>query len=474
MDAFKVVVDHEDMIVTLQAGIKLPGTISTARQLNVILEENNVFKGVDSAEIERAFQELPSLTTEKVYVIARGEPPQNGKNGRLEFHVNVSGKPVYNLEADPRDSGRIDYKSAVSVESVVVGTHLLTIIPPTLGKDGYNLSGKVLNAKNGKEVSIVLSEGTEFNSDRTKVYATSHGRPIFSHGFLSVRSVYDVPGDVCYETGNIYFDGHVKIMGSVQDEFSVEANSIEIKGIVGSADIKAKKDLVILGGVNGRGKANIVCGADANIKYINAATVEVKGNLVVNKEIVNATIRCNGKVSSKKIIGGEVMALKGLDAVQIGSDVGTPTFIRPGINYELERIENAIKVLSKQIDAVIKPVKNNLGERDFFCKLSAEKQAELLKAYTYFKRIKKGYLQLLKGKNRIQNDEAYDPVKEVIIYGRLFHDVQVRTNYCSKRFIKGLTGPIKLIEDINSASMKDVPLSQNDLGEEKPSATAAK
>ena len=466
MDAFNVTVNHEEMIVTLKASGKLPGTVTSQQELTVLLKENNVFKGIDREEITRAFNELGGLTDPKEYIIARGKSPKNGVDGRLEFHVNVSGKAEYIGGELDNNTQRLDYKDAVSVESVVEGTRLVTIVHPTLGEEGYNLSGKVLAAKNGREVAIVLSEGVEFDASGTEVIATSHGRPIFSHGIFSVRSVYDVPGDVCYETGNIKFNGHVHISGNVQDEFTVDAYSLEILGVVGSAVVKSKGDLLIKGGVNGRGKSTISCGGNAEIKYINSALLEVKGDLVVRKEIVNSHVRCNGKVTSKKIIGGEVCGLKGIEAVLIGSEVGTPTTIFAGHNYEIERIENAMSVLSAQIEATLKPIKNKLGDREFFKKLDSEKRDSVIQLYSYFKRLKNAYLRLIRGKELIQNNENSAPIKEVVVQKRLFQDVIIRTDYCSKTYMVEVGGPVKIVEDINSASMKNVTYQESENSEE--------
>ncbi len=460
MDAFAVTVDHEEMIVSMKAGLKLPGTITSKKELSELLRENNVFKGVDKDEINRAFEELPGLKEEKIFIVAQGKPPVNGIDGRLEFHVNVSGKAEYSA-GDNVDGQRVDYKNAVSVESVVAGTRLLTVVPPTLGVDGYNLSGKPLAAKNGREINVVLSEGTEFNADRTEVIATSQGRPVFSHGIFSVRSVYDVSGDVCYETGNIKFNGHVHIFGGVQDEFSVEADSVEINGIVGSADIKCKGDMIVSGGINGRGKSNIICGGNAEIKYINSAKIEVKGNLTVQKEMVNSEVKCNGRIVSKKIIGGESYALKGVEVVQAGSEVGTPTVIVSGHNYEIERIENAMEVLSAQIDAAIKPIKNNLGEREFFKKLDTAKKDSVVKSYAYFKRLKSAYERLINGREAIMKNDEFTPVKEVVILKRMYQDVFIKTRLCSKNFMVEVGGPIKLIEDINNSSIKKISYTQS-------------
>ena len=59
----------------------------------------------------------------------------------------------------------------------------------------------------------------------SKIYAESGGRPEFKDNRLTISSIYEIKNDVCFETGNIDFDGHVVVHGSVLDDFSIEAKS---------------------------------------------------------------------------------------------------------------------------------------------------------------------------------------------------------------------------------------------------------
>ena len=472
MDAFAVNIDHENMVVTITASSALPGTVKTSAQLNLMLRDNNVFKGIDKDEIAKAFSELAELKKKKKYIVARGKEPVQGKDGSLHFHVNVSGKTEYKGEEVAGSNDGIDYRNATVIQTVKKGDLILTITKPTMGDDGYTLTGKVLNARTGKMPALRLGDSVLLNKEGTKVYAGCAGQPVFSHRVLSVSSVYDVLGDVCYETGNIFFNGHVNISGGVLDDFTVEANSIEIRGAVGAATVKCKGDLVILGGINGHAKATIVCGGNADIKYINAADVEVKKDLRVQKEIINSVIKANGSVSAAKVVGGHIMGLKGLDIRVAGAEIGTPTILEPGVNYEVRRIENAMRVLSRQIEGLLKPFKPYVGDRDYFVKAEKDKKELITARFEYFKKIKTAYLKLLKGRELFQKNEKYAPVNEVSIFKKLYHDVSIKTALCSKQYLKEVSGPIRFVEDISTGSIKtksykDLDESEKKAGDEK-------
>lgn len=74
---------------------------------------------------------------------ARGQKPQDGEDGRYEFLFD------YNLNKQPKilDDGSVDYWSVHSVEVVKKGQEIARYIEPVEGKDGKDVFGKVIQAK---------------------------------------------------------------------------------------------------------------------------------------------------------------------------------------------------------------------------------------------------------------------------------------------------------------------------------------
>lgn len=446
LNGFAVIIDASRMSVKLIAGDNVVNPISSEDALLYFLKTNKINRGISSNEILRAFFELPELKESKVYTVAEGKFPKNGKNGRLDFNVDVSGHSRYTVPSNHVEGEKVDYKSAMSIDLVSPGDLICTVIAPTVGVDGYDVEGRILSANDGKEATLVLGDGVEYDRDRSRIFATKEGRPVFLDKKLFISDIYEVRGDVNYSTGNIVFKGHVYISGMVEDDFSVEANSIEIRGSVGNSYIKSEGELVIGGGVNGHDSGHIKCNGNATIKYLNDANIEINGDLNVLKDIVNSDVKCNGAVSASRIVGGSTIALKGIKVNIAGSEIGTPTLMEVGINYRVKELNKALVNLSWQIELLISPFINNLGDRDYFKRVTPKIKKRILEAYQDLHGISKGYQQLLTNRMILSSDEQLFPICEVIIKKMLYSDVAVMSTTCHKDFISEFLGPIKLVE----------------------------
>ncbi len=459
MDGFRVEIDKNRMFVKLIAGNNIVDAIQSEEELLGYLKKNRVFKGVQRNEILRAFVEMHDIYEPTEYIIARGKRPVPGKNGYLEFKIDISGKAHYFAPTESDDDLPVDYKSAIGLPVVARGECICVVHKPTAGSDGYDINGKLLTASDGKAVQINLGSGVAYDDSGTRVMSTEDGRPIYQNDKLSVTPIYEIRGDICFETGNINFDGHVVILGSVQDTFSVEAESIEIKGCVGDSFIKARKELIIYGGVNGKNTESekagyIKCQGDVLVKYLNDCNLEVDGDLVVRKEIVNSAVKCNGRVNAACIIGGVTTTLKGLDVAVLGSQLGVPTAVEVGVNYRVKYYEEALASLSWQIDSMIEPLKVHLGDNRYFRKIVAHQQQRFIDEYDNFIGIKSGYLNLLAQRAKLIKNETLAAVREVIVRKRLYSDITVSTPSCKKTFINEFEGPIILQESLQYKSIK--------------------
>ena len=453
MEGFKVIIDFNKMFVNIIAEDNIVDEIATKEELLHYLNEKSIVKGIDYIEIDKAFNELHSLKKSEKYTIVWGKTAIDGKDAEVKFTTDVSGK-VYYDNSLKNTLNSVDYKEAIKISRVRKGEIIGIINPPTEGKKGYNIEGKEVHAKDGKDINIALGHGACFSPKRDKIIATQEGRPVIINDKISVEPVYEVHGDVCFETGNIDFNGHVYISGSVQDDFTVKANSIEIRGSVGASHIIAQNDLVIVGGVNGHFTGQIICNGDAYVKYLNDANAEIRGDLKVKKGIINSVAKSLGQIIARKIIGGKIIALKGILTNTIGSEMGVETSLKVGVNYEIEALNHALDNLSKQIENITLRLKDKLGDREYFKKVTPKIQKRIIFEYRAFKEIRKGYLKILAKKSSLVHDDRLLPDSEVIIMDTLHTDVTVSTTICHKEFIYEFSGPIKLVENLSNKSMR--------------------
>lgn len=453
--AFQFVADHEQLEARLTVVPNSPEMVHTREELDRVLLENHVTAGIDEDVIESAFERLYNIEEPgEVFVIARGRKVEHGQNGSIEFKVDVSGEATYHGKEELGEKGKIDFREATHIITVDPGDVIAEAIPPTDGEDGVSLSGKPLPAHKGTPASLRPGEGVEADAEARFFKATRQGRPLYDAGTITVSPIFEVSGDVDFNTGNIKFEGHVIVHGSVQDGFAIEAKSAEFRGTVGACTVKSEGDVTIHGGVNGREKAELHVGGNLTVKYMNQSQAVVLGNLTVSREIVNSKIWCRGEVRAGKIMGGECLALGGVDVAFLGSELGVYTVIEPGCNFEARKIEEKLAEVDEELEALLRPIQPFFGDRRRFKALADEKKQAFRNSYLQFNALKEKHLELSTERNRILSSEEFQPVKQVIVRKIVYPDVFVRTDMASRGFKKQVTGPVVLTEDIDNATIR--------------------
>lgn len=161
------------------------------------------------------------------------------------------------------------------------------------------VTGKAMTAADGKDIEVTMGKGVVVSPENKDEWiADADGQVVIKDNKISVLALYEIPGDVELATGNIDFIGTVIVRGDVKDGFKVYAGEdLVINGVVEAAELKCGGKLTIAGGVSGNDKAKIICGGDANIKYIRNATADIAGSLTVGQAIMHSKITVAKKVS---------------------------------------------------------------------------------------------------------------------------------------------------------------------------------
>lgn len=454
-DGFILIADHGEQVAYLKAATEgAQGLCETSSQLESELKKEKVVAGIDPEAIDKAFEKLDEgIEPGELFEIAHGTSVVHGEPGRIEFTVDVSGEARYEgISDDSSDS--IDFKEAVVILSVKKGEVIAKVLNPVGGKPGLTLAGKEIQPKTPKEAKYKLGEGVEENTETREIVATREGRPIHKAGVVAVEPVLELPGDIDLSTGNIEFDGTVLVHGGILDGFGVEAKELEVDGVVGAANIKISGPCTFKGGVQGKERADIVVQGELHAKYVNGAKIECRGDILVTREIVNTTIWCRGKVTAGKIIGGECLAMGGIEAVAVGSEMGVATILEPGANYIVRRIENAMDVFAEHIEGVIRPVRNFFGDRPRFLGLPGEKRKTFHEALDNFMRLKAAYLKLIAARDNVLGGDHREPEYTVLVRKIVWPDVQVRTESCMRQFRTEITGPVALVEDLDRYTIR--------------------
>lgn len=330
----------------------------TEEQVLATLRENNVVTNDITRKHVKEFIEF--LKSDKVssepFLIAEGKEVVEPVDAEFTLAEELRQKDAANDEAV------VNFYSRHTVITVDAGTVIGKASMPIVGKEGADVHGKVIRPTR-PPVDVRLGENVEMDPKTRLLKATSAGQVICERGKISVRGVYDISGDVCFETGNVDSATDVLVQGTVHDLFIVKSKrNISVRGLIESAYLFAGGNVTIIGGVKGREKAIIEADGDVNVKFIDSTWVRAGGLMEVARECLNANVICRGELDLRNgvIIGGHVFAVGGIRVKTLGSPANVPTTV--GIACDPSELHKTFMIDEKivQMTDVVGKIKKNV------------------------------------------------------------------------------------------------------------------
>jgi len=396
------------------------------------LKQNRVVHGIKE-DFLKHFVDQP-VYNEPV-VIAEGTKPVDGKNAYMQYNFETDERKVRLREGS---DGKIDFKELNIIQNVVENQPVAVKIAPEKGVPGWTATGKMLDAKDGVDISLPVGNNVHVAEDGATILATINGQVVMSNGLINIEPVYTVDNGVNLKSGNINFRGTVMVNGDVEDGFFIKADgNIEVNGSVGKADLDAQGDIIIHQGINGKGEGRIHCVKSLWARFIQNANIQsgsmvVASDGIINSNIVaNERIVCQGKRAS--IMGGKLRAGEEINAKTLGNPTsGTETVCEVGYDpkskEEMDRLQmekdNATKLLEDMKPNIttltnLKKDKKTLPEdketllQDLMTKKN-QLTTDLKKIDEELKKIQE-YLNSLKARGRVSASQKIYPGVKIII-----------------------------------------------------------
>lgn len=187
-------------------------------------------------------------------------------------------------------------------------------------------------------------------SNPLALLATASGHVFYMNDKITVKTLLNVPQDVDFKTGNIFFIGDVAVHGSVKAGFSVHGNNVRVMGVVEGADVRAHTHLLVEGGVwGGVGEKGLVhAGGNLKCSFLEKAEARARGNMLVNQNCLFSTVYAGASLAVQgKVYGGEINASGNVFAgAQLGNraEIGTVVHLGydPITTLHLKRLEAII------------------------------------------------------------------------------------------------------------------------------------
>jgi len=324
------------------------------------LKINRVVHGIRE-DFLRDFADQPMYMEE--IEAAMGSKPVDGKSAHIKYDFETDQSKARLREGT---DGKIDFKELNIIQNVTENQLLAKKIPPQKGVQGETVTGKMLPAKNGMDISLPLGENVHASDDEMSILASKNGRVVIVNGKVNVEEVLVVENGVSLETGNIIFMGTVIVKGDVEDGFSVKATgNIEVYGSIARAELDAEGNIIIQQGINGRGGGFIRAGKSLWARFIQNANVQVGDLVFASDGIINSNIDalnriiCQGKRAI--IVGGRLRAMEEINAKILGNPTsGTETVCEVGFDPASKEELSKLDMERKEKDEEIKDITLNM------------------------------------------------------------------------------------------------------------------
>jgi uncharacterized protein (DUF342 family) len=415
------------------------GDMMTHDELRGYLTDAGVKEGIDDEAVKGFAIKAAAGTELRMVLLASGVPPVDGADGRLSYCV----QPSITIQEEVDEGSTVDMHHVQSFLNVVPGEQIARIIPPEPGSPGRNIAGVVLPPQPGKALNLKVGKNIHCEEDGFLLVADAAGRVCQASGEMSVEEEYVVAGDVDFRVGSIKFNGFAEVRGDILDDFDVAATKgMRIGGNIGISHIRSDGDIAFCG-MDGQGKGTIVCGGSINANFIHDCIVECIGDVNIEVEVHNCTIRTLGRIIVNRgaISGGCCTALGGIEARRIGSFASVRTKLVAGVDYhDMEELEQKFAELDQ--------IQTRLGQAQ-----STQEIEELRKARAV---LTDSILKI-----RSKEDTRANP--KINVKQAIYENVLLSYGSFSEEIREQLDGPLSITENTIEGGLRLLQLTSLDV-----------
>ena len=252
-------------------------------------------------------------------------------------------------------------------------------VPPGKGTPGMTVRGCEVEPPMGTDVqfSTVLKGVAVSPDDPDLLLAAISGQPVLVTNGVNVEPIITIK-NVDLSTGNLDFDGSLKITGDVKPGMRIKAmGDIYIQGVVEAATVEASGDIEIRGGIIGQdevrnqegdlnpGVAEIRANGSVRALFVENALVTANVDILVHEFVINSELNAGARLmvgepgSSKgRIISAICRARERVAAITVGSRAGVCTTIEIGVDPatrdKLAAVRHLLEVKEKELQETVK------------------------------------------------------------------------------------------------------------------------
>jgi uncharacterized protein len=403
-----------------------------------LLSTRGIVEGVDDAKIVKLIEKFNGGEEVFQETIAVGRRPRPGRDGQLQFMIEMEPNKVEVTDVD----GNIDFRDLNLIKEIFSGQPILKILPPDEGEDGVTVQGKNLAVPACKKAKYRLGKNVRLDEDSMTVFATADGHVEFVDPLISVQEEFVVHKTVDFTIGNLTFIGSLRFEGEIPPGYAMSAGkNIFVGGKVTGCNLKAKGNIDCPSGITGSVSTSIECDGSLTAKFINEANIICMGDATCFVEMVRSKVKVKGflTVESGAIRGSEVYAFGGVKVKELGTPLGNPTFIGVGIDFMVDeriaKLQEAIVQLNDQKDKLKVAIEPFMKNKLLLVKAPEAKKSAVK---TILNKIDAIDQKIKKVEQMVADQDAhrYDRTKQLDINGVIQDDVTIQIGNKKKKFDK--------------------------------------
>jgi len=406
--------------------------------LGVVAEER-------MGEAMRRFEEaLPSGPHLEGIVLLEGMPPAPPVDESITWNGNFHAK---GFVVDP-DTGRADYRRRLADVSVNAGQLLAEVVPGQPGRNGQDVFGRVVPPRDPRPAKIREGRNVRYNPVGRSYHAETSGRIRFVEGILSVDDVFHIEGNAGLRVGNINHPGALIVGRDIEAGSKVVASGdIDVGENIEDAEVVSGGNLTVQGGISCKSQGLIRVAGNLHARFLRNADVEAGGDVYIDREINQCRIRTRGAVIVKggRIVGGAIVALRGVETGDIGSEACIPCEITVGKDYTMEStvnekrsdLESARQIVLKLRDAVA-PLKAKQHA------LTPQMKQRLVQMLSELEKREADFQEQDRALNAIFEATRAVANHQVLVHGTVYPDNLVQVGAQVKRIKDLLPGPLRI------------------------------
>ncbi len=285
--------------------------------------------------------------------VAKGKPPFAGRDSNLEFSVRFKKEyppPIQlNVPINLREDGLVGFVRA--------GEPIARYDPGKPAQPGVNVLGEEIPVKPFVPQKVKIGAMIQYDPQLRVLKAETDG-------FIRISedgSFYIEPAIVLEQAdprvGELQTDKPVVVLNDVRfGARIISGKDVWVNGIVEDAYIRAKGNVIVLGGVMGKGKGRIIAGRNIYIYSARFQKLFAENSIYFEEELVGCEISCRKKIVSHfgRMVGGKATASHRIYINTVGNSEGIQTHLIVGIDDTLDaRIEKEKEVLEGYLEKVV-------------------------------------------------------------------------------------------------------------------------